>query len=93
MADDLSVSLRAWPPNDKRTESLPFLIARINEQRGSFRNITEAGLQEEILAAEASNFRVAEDEEPSGTVEDGLNVKTRRDELSTAREEIIKQVR
>ncbi|KAL8911889.1 MAG: hypothetical protein Q9171_003016 [Xanthocarpia ochracea] len=90
MADQLSVSLRAWPSNDKTTESLPYLITRINEQRGSFRSVTEAGLQEEIRAADAH-----ENEDPvddAAALEDGLDVKPKKEELSVAREEMIKQV-
>ncbi|KAL8728273.1 MAG: hypothetical protein Q9166_005514 [cf. Caloplaca sp. 2 TL-2023] len=91
MADQLSISLKAWPSYDKVTESLPYLIARINEQRGSFRNITEASLEEEIRAAEAGEQRDSPDDE-GDLVEEGLDAQAKGDELSRAREEIIKKV-
>ncbi|KAL8929162.1 MAG: hypothetical protein Q9172_000597 [Xanthocarpia lactea] len=90
MADQLSISLRAWPSDDKTTESLPYLITRINEQRGSFRSVTEAGLQEEIRAADAH-----ENEDPvddAAALEDGPDAKPEKEELSVAREEMIKRV-
>ena len=52
MADQLSLPLQAWPAKDPNENSLPYLISRINAQRGSFRNITEESLQEEIEAIE-----------------------------------------
>lgn len=90
MADQLALSLRAWPPDDKTTESLPYLIARINEQRGSFRNITEASLEEEIRAAKAG-----EEEDPpadNDAFQDSQDDKTKGEELAVAREDIIKRV-
>ncbi|KAL8736141.1 MAG: hypothetical protein Q9181_002506 [Wetmoreana brouardii] len=92
MADQLSVSLRAWPPEDKTTESLPYLIARINEQKGSFRNVTEASLEKEIRGAKPSESGDHGDTEISGTAEDDPDGKAQGDELALAREEIIKQV-
>ncbi|KAL8928990.1 MAG: hypothetical protein Q9208_001433 [Pyrenodesmia sp. 3 TL-2023] len=86
MADPLSLSLRAWPSSDKRIESLPHLIARINEQKGSFRNVTEASLEEEIRAAEAGEAQATDD------AEEGQNPKAKEDELLRAREQIIQEV-
>ena len=51
-ADQFSLPLQAWPAKDTNSESLPYLISRINAQRGSFRNVTEESLQEEIDAIE-----------------------------------------
>ncbi|KAI4131253.1 MAG: hypothetical protein LQ338_001347 [Usnochroma carphineum] len=90
--DPLSLSLRAWPPPDSTAESLPYLIARINEQKGSFRNVTEASLEEEVRAAEAGELQENVDTETKDNVEDGRDVKAKGDELAKAREEIIKQV-
>ncbi|KAL8660857.1 MAG: hypothetical protein Q9202_006141 [Teloschistes flavicans] len=92
MADQLSVSLRAWPSDDKTTESLPFLIARINEQRGGFQNITEASLQEEIRESDADDSKMLEGTEVGEEAEDHNDVKSKGEELAAAREEIIKQV-
>ncbi|KAL8648988.1 MAG: hypothetical protein Q9226_005765 [Calogaya cf. arnoldii] len=90
MADQLAISLRAWPSDDKATESLPYLIARINEQRGSFRNITEASLEEEIQAAKAG-----ESEDPqadNNSLADGEDEKAKGEEFALAKEDIIKRV-
>lgn len=92
MTDPLSISLRAWPAPDKTVESLPYLIARINEQKGSFRNVTEASLEEEILAAEVGESQESDDTEQKDAVVEGHHTKAKGDELATAREEIIKQV-
>lgn len=92
MADQLSVSLRAWPSDDKTTESLPFLIARINEQRGGFQNITEASLQEEIRESDADDSKTLEGTEVGAEAEDHNDAKSKGEELAAAREEIIKQV-
>ncbi|KAL9580471.1 MAG: hypothetical protein Q9212_004477 [Teloschistes hypoglaucus] len=91
MANQLSVSLRAWPSDDKITESLPFLISRINEQRGSFRNITEASLEEEIRASDADDSKSLDGTEIDEEADDN-NGKRKGEELTVAREEIIKQV-
>lgn len=86
MADPLSLSLRAWPFSDKTKESLPYLIARINEQKGFFRNVTEASLEEEIRAAEA------DEAQPTDDAEEGQDAKSKEDELLKAREQIIQEV-
>ena len=85
MAEDLLLSLQAFPPEDQDKQSLQYLISRINEQKGSFRNVTEQSLEEDIQAvkdgADEEQDVVAAVEE----VEDGK-------EVSTAREEMLKQV-
>ena len=91
IAEQLSLSLRAWPPRTADTDSLPFLISRINEQRGGFRNVTEQSLEEEIRAIDAG------DTNPTGnnvdSQEDGApDLKSQRDGVVAAREEIIKQI-
>ncbi|KAL8902580.1 MAG: hypothetical protein Q9207_004581 [Kuettlingeria erythrocarpa] len=86
MADQLSLSLRAWPSTDKTKESLPYLIARINEQKGSFRNVTEASLEEEIRVAEAGGAQVTDD------AEEGQDIKAKEEKLIKAREQIIQEV-
>ncbi|KAL8947229.1 MAG: hypothetical protein Q9222_006464 [Ikaeria aurantiellina] len=92
MAHSPSVSLRAWPQVDETKESLPFLIARINEQKGSFRAITEASLEAEIKAVEAEESQAGRNAEDSPAEEEGQDVQAKGDELAAAREEIIKQV-
>ncbi|MCJ1261101.1 RNA polymerase II mediator complex subunit [Lobaria immixta] len=91
MADPFAISLRAWPAQDFSKETLPSLISRINEQRGSFRSITESKLEEEIQAVDTSESSL-EDQTTALSGIDSQDVKTRREEVSTAREEILKQV-
>ena len=89
MTDHLLLSLRASPKADPNKDSLPFLISRISEQRGSFRNVTEESLQEEIRALDAGQAETVEETSPDEEVQDA---KSRRDELATAREEMLRQV-
>lgn len=90
MSEDLSLSLRSWPSPDTK-DSLPLLISRINEQRGSFRYVTEESLIEEVRAAEAGEGII--DEASAGeTVEAGQDAKSQREQLAAARLEILKQV-
>lgn len=91
MAESLSLSLQALPTVNKDKKSLEYLIERINEQKGSFRNVTEESLEEEnqILhngEAETSENDVLE------AVEDVEDLKSKREAITTAREEILKQV-
>lgn len=91
MTEKVSLSLRAWPTEDTNAESLSSLIARINEQRGGFRNITEQSLEEEIRAQEAGESTVDETSaDPIGL--DETDLKSRREEVIEARDEILKQV-
>lgn len=92
MAESLSLSLRAWPTKDSNSESLPYLIPRINEQRGAFRNVTEHGLEEEIRALEAGEGEAAEDGDAELTGDAAEDSKTKREEILAAREDVLKQV-
>lgn len=92
MPDQLSISLQAFPTVDKDKESLKYLIARINQQKGSFRNVTEQSLEEEIQAEEAGKAETDDDQDVLDTVEEVEDVKTRQEEVTKAREDIIKQI-
>ena len=87
MADNLLLSLQASQKPDPSKESLSFLIARINEQRGSFRDVTEDILEQEIREGKA-----AESDEPEEITADVEDVKSRTEELAKAREEMLRQV-
>lgn len=91
MASLPSVSLRAWPANDPSKETLPFIIARVNQERGSFRNVTEELLEEEIKALKTHKFDREEEPAVSQTI-GAQDAKSRSDELSLAREEILKHI-
>lgn len=87
MTDNLLLSLQASPKPDPSKDSLSFLIARINEQRGSFRNVTEDILEQEIRDGEA-----AESDDGEETAPQSEDSKSRREELAAAREEMLRQV-
>lgn len=86
----LSVSLRAWPISKSDEQNLTSLIARLSKEKRSFRGLSEQGLEAELRAVGSeevpeSNFEPAEDE-ASGPQ------KTRKDEVSAARAEILSHV-
>lgn len=87
MADSFSLPLRSVTKNDSTKNSLPVRIAQINSQRGSFRNVTEQSLQEEIEAAKARGS-VEEEEELNRTGDDD-NVPDRQEQLMKSRTEIM----
>ena len=91
MPEQLSLSLRAFPPVEKEKETLKYLISRINQQKGSFRNVTEQSLEEEIEAQDAG--KPDEDEQDViGTVEEVEDVKTKQEVVTKAREDVIKYI-
>ena len=96
MAGRQPFSLQAWPAVDKDKESLQFLISRINDQKGSFRNVTEESLEEELRDAEVGkadgdeNIRYRAEEEEDIT--DAEDPKIKRDSVYKARGEILKHI-
>lgn len=91
MVDSISISLKAWPATDANKDTLPALISRINEQRGSFRNISEGKLEEESQQPDPAEVDL-EDQTHAAPGEDSHDVKPRREEVSAAREEILKEI-
>jgi mediator of RNA polymerase II transcription subunit 17 len=55
--------------NRKKKDTLPIRIAQINAQRGSFRNVTEQSLQEEINTRRERRRRGEDEEEEEENVE------------------------
>ena len=90
MAEPLSVSLQAFPPPDKNKESLQYLIERVNAQRGSFRNVTEEILEDEIRREEAGEEN-NDNGDPTTSLAGVVETKTKKEEVTEAREEIVKQ--
>jgi mediator of RNA polymerase II transcription subunit 17 len=81
-------SLRAWPAKNNSAPPLATLVERINTQKGSFRNVTEQSLGEE-LAAQESGDKV--DGESSGTDEgDEIEEKSKKEQLYEAKGELMK---
>lgn len=91
MAQSLPLSLQAFPHPDKEIESLQYLIRRVNEQRGSFRNVSEQSLEEEIHNA-STNEVEAILEDVKETVIAGEDVQTKREEVAKAKEDILRQI-
>lgn len=89
MANVIPLSLRATPKTDPNRESLPFLISCINDQRGSFRYITEESLEDEIRAADDGQIDTLEG---AAGEEDTQNVKSRQEDLAEARSDMLSQV-
>ncbi|KAL1954713.1 hypothetical protein VTO42DRAFT_766 [Malbranchea cinnamomea] len=54
MSDSFTLPLRPLRPKPEKKDTLALQIAQINAQRGSFRNVTEAGLLAEIEALRAA---------------------------------------
>ena len=91
MAESQPFSLQVWPTVNKDKESLKYLISRINDQKGPFRDVTQESLEQELKDTE--NDIPAPDHDESGA--NGKEVeetKDRREEVYNGREEILKQV-
>lgn len=92
MTGHIPVSLQAFLTVDKDKDSIQYLISRVNQQRGSFRHLTEQSLLEEIKAQDAGNEGDIE-QDTADKVEDGAeDLKSKREEISAAREQILKQI-
>ncbi|KAI9844259.1 MAG: RNA polymerase II mediator complex subunit [Sclerophora amabilis] len=91
-AEPLSLSLRALPRDDSDTKSLPSLIARINRQRGAFRNVTESGLEGEIDSSASVVDADPEDVTDIDGTETSVEGDRPKEDLLTVKEEILKQI-
>lgn len=89
-SNPLLLPLRPSRPKDQDSDPLPFLIAQINEQRGSFRDITEDSLREEIKFAKENGGDGTDF--GSGKAKTGEDGKNRQEEVLKGREEILTQV-
>lgn len=87
MSDSFSLPLRPVTNNDSNKNSLPVRIAQINSQRGSFRNVTEQSLQDEIDAAKARGS--LEGDEGPNRAGDEDDVPDRQEHLMKSRTEIM----
>ena len=91
MAERQPFSLQAWPTVNKEKERLKYLISRINDQRGSFSNVTEESLEQELRESNGSIINTQEQDHGADVkaVEDS---KVRGEEVYKVREEILKQI-
>lgn len=78
--------LRPQKAKSSKKDNLPIRIAQINAQRGSFRNITEQSLQEEIKAKKEKGKEEGGDEEENVNEVDATE---RQELLYKKRAEII----
>ncbi|KAJ8069461.1 hypothetical protein OCU04_003115 [Sclerotinia nivalis] len=90
LPNGIPISLRPAPTPANSSIPLPLLIARINAERGGFRNLSEDSLRQEIAEAELGE----DDEENESSSEDGEAEEEpdRMKELLTARDEILGQI-
>ncbi|KAF8477161.1 subunit 17 of mediator complex-domain-containing protein [Kalaharituber pfeilii] len=99
-SDQLLLSLKSWPTTDSSLNTIAALIPRIQVERGSFRDTTEALLEAEVLAQNGSKQNDSDDKkEDEGVGALALNMqekpmddKERREQLQRAREEIIAEI-
>ena len=87
----ISISLPTSTNVNPEKQSLKYLITRINEQKGGFRNVSEQSLEEEI-AAGTDDDAMFDDETNSRSDEDVEDIKSKRERVSKAREEMLKQI-
>ena len=92
MGERVPFSLQAWPTVDKEKESLQYLISRINEQKGSFRNVTEESLEQELRHAEHGKTDAEEEDAGEEGEEEIEDPKTKKEEVYEVREEILRQI-
>lgn len=86
----LPSALLPTPKEDPDTNSLKSILARIYDERGHFRHITEASLQAEIDAEEDQDNSEDTDDEDDAVVDaDDSGSKGRRDQLLAVRAEMI----
>lgn len=86
MADSFTLPLRPLRQKAEKPDTLPVRIAQINAQRGSFRNVTEQGLLEEI---EEQRISGKEEIEPSHSDDGEHEAPDKEKELFTSRTEMI----
>ena len=88
-----TISLQATSNILEDQKSLSYLIARINEQKGSFRNVTEESLQVEVeQGPEDEAIEIDDDDEEEVEVEEVEDEKSKRERLAKARAEMLKHV-
>ncbi|KAF1821253.1 uncharacterized protein K489DRAFT_395640 [Dissoconium aciculare CBS 342.82] len=69
------LTLRPWPRDGTNTTALQDVLARVNLERGHFRNINEASLQEEIAAEGGLESSESDDEEDEEDDDGGQEMK------------------
>lgn len=91
MAEQPAISLRTLPRDESEKQSLAYLIARINAQKGLFRNITEDSVRQEIReTTDGVQLSDEAEDDESSSENESVDGKSRREEVLAARDEVIK---
>lgn len=88
--EPLALSLRVWPSLDTSKDEIPTLISRINQQVGSFRNISENKLDEQIREGGAVETELQSRDDAAPTKES--EAKSRIAEIAASQREILNQI-
>ena len=91
-----SLSFQPWTRGSSDEGSLGDILARVNFERGHFRDITEGSLQEEIAAEGALQLSDSEENEADEEAEDaqkGQSRPTSKEELYKAKYEMLANMR
>ncbi|KAI7171437.1 hypothetical protein KC352_g24926, partial [Hortaea werneckii] len=96
MSTTTTLSFKPWAHDADQEPSLKDVLARVSLERGHFRNITEASLQEEVAgegALEPSDDGQGSDEEDEKEeVEEGAKGPQTREDLYKAKFEMLQHV-
>ncbi|KAH9895510.1 subunit 17 of mediator complex-domain-containing protein [Xylariomycetidae sp. FL2044] len=85
-----SFSLRPWPIGDKKPKNLGEFIARINADRGGFRNVTEAKLRDEVQAKDEGRMDVDRSDGSSDSEDEPDSTKPKT--VAAAREDFLRNI-
>lgn len=84
-------SLRPWPIGDKKPKTLGEFIARVNAEKGGFRNVTEEKLREQIAAEEEGRAEIERPSSSSSSEEEETDADKTKNILE-AREEVLRNL-
>jgi mediator of RNA polymerase II transcription subunit 17 len=82
-----ALTLRPWPRDGTETTALQDVLARVNFERGHFRDINEASLQEEIAAEGGIELSESDDDEEDEDTETGVEAKQNK---ASSREDLYR---
>ncbi|KAI0125289.1 RNA polymerase II mediator complex component SRB4 [Xylariales sp. AK1849] len=85
-------SLRPWPTGDKKPKNLGEFIARVNAERGGFRNVTEVQLREEIQLKDEGRLEVSTSSPEGDSESEDEDDVGKTSTIITAREEFLKNI-
>ncbi|KAI7234675.1 hypothetical protein KC352_g15071 [Hortaea werneckii] len=96
MSTTTTLSFKPWAHDADQEPSLKDVLARVSLERGHFRNITEASLQEEVAGEGAlepsDDERESDEEDEKEEVEEGAKGPQTREDLYKAKFEMLQHV-